>query len=390
MYKGYSWTCGDVLSLLSIPYDARKEEITISCPFCNSKKFAMNVKKGAGHCFKCNASADSAGFYAQYMGMSLKDARDDIKRRLTIADENGVLPQRKEFVEVVQQDLAPIEVRDNTYRAFLNELKLNDKNFYHLINRGFSKEDIISKGYKSFPSNKEVSFEEICRRLKNKGCILKGVPGFYKNSKNEWTFTRYTQGILIPQINIHNQIEGFQIRKDDDLRRVNEDGELEAKCVWFSSKGKYNGTAVHTSVHVATDFIYNEETHQYDPVLCNNKVTLTEGGMKADLCECLLNGKASLIAVQGVHALNPLKEALISLKKYGLKTVNLAFDMDYLTNPNVKEAMSKVEALIKELDLTLDNMMNWEYKRVDSNGNEFYLKGLDDYLAYEYKNIIPR
>ena len=71
-------------------------------------------------------------------------------------------------------------------------------------------------------------------------------------------------------------------------------------------------------------------------------------------------------------------------------TVNLAFDMDYLTNPNVKSSMQKVTALIKELGLNLNNMMNWEYKRQDKNGNSFFLKGIDDYLAYEYKKVIPR
>ena len=34
-------------------------------------------------------------------------------------------------------------------------------------------------------------------------------------------------------------------------------------------------------------------------------------------------------------------------------------------------------------------MMNWEFKRTDRSGKTFFLKGLDDYLAYEYKKIIP-
>ena len=52
------------------------------------------------------------------------------------------------------------------------------------------------------------------------------------NDKGECTFVRITPGIIIPQIGIHNQIEGFQIRKDDDLRREF-DGELEAKIIGF-------------------------------------------------------------------------------------------------------------------------------------------------------------
>ncbi len=388
MYKGYSWSCSDVLSLLGVPFNPDKEEQTIVCPFCGSSRFGMNIKKGTGHCFKCGETADSASYYAASTGLSINDARNDIKKRLNIPDENGNLPKRLVYKEKVQEHLAPIEVRDKTYRAFLDELMLSQKNFDNLKARGFSDDDITAKGYKSFPSAENTSFEDICRRLTTKGCKLAGVPGFYKNYKDEWTFTRITPGIIIPQINIHNQIEGFQIRKDDDLRR-DFDGELEPKIIWFSSKGKSHGTGPHVTVHNATDFIYNKEKRQYEPVLHGDKVTLTEGGMKADLCACLLENHASLIAVQGVHALNPLKEALLSLKPYGLKTVNVAFDMDYLTNPNVKSAMKKVIALIKDLGFEYENLMNWQYKQKDEKGNVFFLKGLDDYLAFQQRGITP-
>ena len=390
MFKGYSWSCSDVLSLLSVKYNPCKEEQTIACPFCGSSRFGMNIKKGTGHCFKCGNTADSAGYYAAATGMSLNDARDDIRNRLNLPDEKGNLPERIVYKEPEQEETAPIEVRDNTYRAFLDELNLSQKNEDNLLARGFSEDDIAAKGYKTFPSANDISFEDLCRRLLTRGCKLEGVPGFYKNQKGEWTFPRYTQGIIIPQINIHNQIEGFQIRKDDDLRREH-DGELEEKCVWFSSKGKNHGAAAHTSVHIATDFKFNHATNQYEPILYGNKVTLTEGGMKADLCTCILGGRVSFIAVQGVHALKPLKATLSELKACGLKTVNLAFDMDYLTNKNVQDAMKKVQELItKELGLELNNMMNWEFEKTDRNGNKFFLKGIDDYLAYEYRKVIPR
>ena len=388
-YSGYSWSCSDVLTLLGVKYNPNKEEQTIKCPFCGSSRFGMNIKKGTGHCFKCSATADSASYYAAETGLSLNDARDDIKKRLNIPNSNGKLPERKVFKEPETEETAPIEVRDATYRTFLNELTLSQKNYDNLLARGFSSDDIAAKGYKTYPSANEISFEDLCRRLQKEGCRLEGVPGFFKNSKGEWTFPRLTQGIIIPQISVNNQIEGFQIRKDDDLRREH-DGELEEKCVWFSSKGRSHGAAAHTCVHIATDFIFDREKTKYVPVLHGDKVTLTEGGMKADLCTCILEGRASFIAVQGVHSLKPLEATLRELKKYGLKTINLAFDMDYLTNPNVKSSMQKVTALIKELGLNLNNMMNWEYKRQDKNGNSFFLKGIDDYLAYEYKKVIPR
>ena len=392
MYKGYSWSCGDVLSLLSVNYYPGKEENIISCPFCGGKRFGMNIKKGTGHCFNCSMTADSASYYAAAMGMSLNDARDDIKHRLNIPDATGKLPERKVFKEIPQKETASVEKRDIAYRAFLEELILSEKNYDNLLARGFSSDDIEAVGYKTYPSAVKISFESLCRRLQERGISLEGVPGFFKNididNNNEWTIPRFTQGIIIPQVNPHNQIEGLQIRKDDDLRREY-DGELERKYAWFSSKAHYFGSAAHTSVHVATDFIYSKERSQYEPIIHGGKVTLTEGGMKADLVRCLLDGKVSLIAVQGIHALTPLRACLTELKKYGLHTVNIAFDMDYLTNPNVKKAMEDVSLLIKELDLKEDNMMIWESKKTDRSGKTFFLKGLDDYFAYEYKKIIP-
>ena len=385
----YDWTCEDVLMLLGIRYNPAKAENVVDCPFCGGKRFGINIKKGTGHCFQCAQSADSASYYAAVTGLSLNEARNQIREKLNLTNASiGLLPERKVYKEPEQEEIAPVEVRDATYRAFLRELVLNQKNFDHLLARGFSAIDIEAKGYKTYPSASEISFEDLCRRLQSKGCRLEGVPGFFKNKNNEWTFPRYTQGIIIPQINVHNQIEGFQIRKDDDLRREN-DGELEAKCVWFSSNGKWHGAAAKTSVHIATDFFFNKDKGQYEPILHGNTVTLTEGGMKADLVNALLDSKVSVISVPGVNAIKALSSTLNDLKGYGLKKVNIAFDMDYLTNPNVKNAMKKVEEIIKDAGLEQENIMNWQFKQVSSSGEEFYLKGIDDFLAYAYKKVVP-
>lgn len=392
MYKGYSWSCLDVMSLLSIKVDERKEEAIIRCPFCGGKRFGMNIKKGTGRCFNCGQTADSASYYAADTGMSLNNARDDIKRRLNIRDANNNLPERKVFKEIPEEELAPVKARDKAYRAFLDELILNEKNYMNLLARGFSSDDIEARGYKTFPSATTISFEDLCRRIQSKGISLKGIPGFYTKPNGEYTFVRITPGIIIPQININNLIEGLQIRKDEDLRMNTKSGELEAKCVWFSSKNYPGGTGAHVSIHISTDFKYDMQTKEYIPILHGNRVTLTEGGMKADLCNSLLDYKGSFISVAGVYSTKPLKETLIELKKYGLKTVNIAFDMDYLTNKNVKDSMIKVTNLIKELDLNCENIMNWEYKITEDEGSNkttFYLKGLDDYLAYQYKRIKP-
>lgn len=390
-FEGYPWSCLDALSLCGVSIQNPKTDNNmIKCPFCGGGRFSMNLVKGTGQCMSssCRKAADSVGYYAAVYGLSLQEARTQIKERLNIHNSATYVP-REVFKEPIQSEIAPIEVRDRTYRAFLDLLVLSQKNRDNLLSRGFTADDIAFKGYKTFPSVSEVSFEGICRQLQTSGCTLKGVPGFYKNRKGEWTFVRVTKGIIIPQVNINNLIEGFQIRKDDDLRVNLDTGELEGKCSWFSSKNYSEGAGAKTCVHMATDFKYNNEKQCYEPVIHGDTVTLTEGGMKADLCQCILENQASFIAIQGVHALNPIKKALSELKKYGLKRVNLAYDMDFLTNENVQDAMKKTEKLVKELELEFSSIMNWEYE-VQPDGQKIFLKGLDDYLAYEYKQIVPK
>lgn len=387
---GYTWSCGDVLSLLGVRFNPDRAENIIHCPYCGGDRFAMNISKGTGHCFspKCEKSADSVGYYAAAMNMSLQEAKNEIRSRLNLQDKMTDIP-RFVFKEAPQSEIASVQERDRVYRAFLGKLYLNQKNRDNLLSRGFTEDDIAMKGYKTFPSASEVCFEDICRQLNSEGYNLRGIPGFFKNKNNQWSFVRVTKGIIIPQVNLHNMIEGLQIRKDDDLRINTSTGELEAKCCWFSSKGFPEGVGAKTSVHCAMDFIYNHESKGYEPVLHANKVTLTEGGMKADLVQSIMDSKLSCIAVQGVYALNPLKQTLQELKKFGLQKVNLAFDMDYLSNPNVHDAMEKTKELILGLDLGFDNVMNWNYK-IEIDGKPIFLKGIDDYLAYEYKKVIPK
>ena len=73
--KMYSWTILDVFSLLGIKTSPHKEEVIVPCPFCNGKRFAMNQRISAGHCFNCEQAADSASYYAQTMGLSIEEAR---------------------------------------------------------------------------------------------------------------------------------------------------------------------------------------------------------------------------------------------------------------------------------------------------------------------------
>ena len=388
----YKWTIQDVFGILGIQYNPNRREIEIKCPFCGSNHFAMNMVKGTGHCWKCDEGADSASFYAAYMGMSLRDARNDIEEKLNLKTnwKNEPLPPRIIYEEKKEEEtpLADIKTRDKTYRAFLNELTLSQKNMAMLLSRGFNKNSIDALGYKTFPSREHTNFFDLCKRLLEKGCTLEGVPGFFrcKNGSGDWTFTSYTPGIIMPSVDVENHIAYLQIRKDDDLRRVNEDGKLESKCSWFSSTGRAFGTKARAELHFGCDFLYDKEQQKYVPVI-KDTFALTEGIMKADLAHDLMPN-IPMLSIPGVRNYKHLEAPLMKLKEMGVKKVLHCFDMDFLEKKEVAEAMKVVKGLLEKYGFEY-HFQAWETKVQIEGRMVPLLKGIDDYLAFQMKGIVP-
>lgn len=389
----YKWSALEVLSLLGISVPNRTE-VYITCPKCGGKRFSFNTAKGIGKCWQCEFGADSASYYAVSTGMSLNDARHDIEKRLGLVPDDmtgskAIKPQPRIVYqpENKEEEKAPDAVLDDTYRAFLAELTLSEKNRAMLKARGLTDSEIDNLGYKTLPRYEEMDFFALCRRLQRDGHVLKGVPGFYKTKKGDYTFIQLTKGIIMPLVNIHNQITGLQIRKDDDLRvYLEEIGDIEQKCGWFSSKGRTGGAAATADVHYACDFRFNREKGEYEPIIPEKGVMLTEGIMKADITHfCQPN--IPVISVPGVNATNKLKEELLKLKELGLEVVLLAYDMDYATNPNVEKALKKTEEVIKDCGLRLKKY-DWPAK-INIEGKDINLNGIDDYLVFAKFGIFP-
>ena len=389
----YSWRSQDVLGLLNIRYNSNRTEIQFDCPVCGKKKFAFNLDKGIGHCWSCRTNADSAKLYATVMNMSLDAARRDIEARLGITN-NFNEPIKREprtvydtSAESIEAKKADDETLDQTYRAFLSELTLSEKNKAMLLARGFSEKEIQSRNYRTFPNRSEINFFDLCKRLQRQGYTLEGVPGFFKAKTGEYTFIQLTKGIIMPQVNYKDQVVGLQIRKDDDLRSyIEEFGDYEAKCAWFSSKNRVGGVGANANVHYACDFSFNKEKGEWTPVF-NDGFVLTEGIMKADLVHALMPN-LPVIAVPGVHALNGLKTELLRLKELGAKTILLSYDMDYKTNENVQDALIRTRNLIEDCGLRCKNN-EWKTEITVNGEKKSLLKGLDDYLAYVKYSIIP-
>ena len=87
----YSWQPYEALQLCGQKVDTNRKEIYVDCPFCGrKKKFAFNLVHGMGHCFYagCNNNADSASYYAAHYGISVKEARNEIEKKL------GIVPMK--------------------------------------------------------------------------------------------------------------------------------------------------------------------------------------------------------------------------------------------------------------------------------------------------------
>lgn len=358
------------------------------CPFCGNKtSFSISVEKQVFNCLSTHCPSSAGGksggnvltMCALLEGITTKEA---YKRLLELSGNSGVsaaITWTKKEPEESDAKLAPIDVRNKTYSALLSHLPLDEGHMEELKRRGF-KGSFMFRTY----DLKEEDRERICRLLLNADCKLQGVPGFYMNRKGDWTIAYSKRAIVVPYLDEKYRIQGMQLRKDSSVLKEGENkyGWLSSGSIPSGSKAG-TGTRAKTFVHYATYKKSNDgkKDHCFEDNVC----FLTEGAMKAQLAH-ELSGQA-FIAVPGVNALSKLEEALAVLKSKGVTRIINAYDMDYLTNENVAEAVRKTEALIKEKGF-LYNRLIWEEYPTGYTG-EKGLKGIDDYFAYKVKGIIP-
>lgn len=397
----FPWTTQDIFYLLNIPFDARKDTVYIQCPACGSSRLGFSLVKGVGQCWACKKGYNNTTFYAMQKEISVGEAIKEIKEKLNVKDDNKIYNRPYKPEKIIKKEEAPLvspEIRDRTYRALLQQLPLLEEHKEELLSRGFSLEKMLLAGYGSMREDlTQKENEQICEDLIKEGFTIEGVPGFYQDYKTKkWRFMVTTQGIICPQVDYNNNVVGLCIRKQNDKRKVVEvtpEGKekLEPKYVWLTSRNFNKGTPASVSVHCNFDFKWDKKEMKYIPVLPENgKVILTEGSMKADLTGLLLSEEKGdivpIMSVPGVHALTALKKTIIELKKYGLNEIMMAYDMDYLTNVSVQEALKQTISIIKENDVKVTSAMKWNTSAKETDEP---LKGIDDYLAYVLKGIIP-
>lgn len=278
--------------------------------------------------------------------MRVKTSRRTQNQGYLHALEDGITPEifkipNKNHAEV-SSCRSGIEHRDSIYSALIRKhLILSLKHQSDLQARGLSEQEIIRNGYRSVPDL--VFANNVARALSVYG--LEGVPGFYFDGA--WKMATRAPGFFIPIRDSHSRIQALQIRQDEN----------EPRYIWFSSPYKNKGTSSGAPIHFQNTHLIRQ----------TGKAIITEGALKADVIAYLQHTGA--IGIAGVSTFpegfgEKLREEIPELRE-----TTIAFDSDWQSKPQVKQALFKLITQLEKSRLGVRVRTWW-------NG----AKGYDDYL----------
>ena len=328
IYDDLPCSIGDVVDLVGLHVVRNTgTQLYCRCPFCNDTKAHLNVRldKNVFRCNRCGKGGGILHLYAEINDVSLHTAYDELCR-IYRSDESipsrAHKPRIRDVIVNQELDLAPASVRHNTYSNLLSLLTLGSSHRESLRKRGLSDEEIDRLEYRTTPA---IRASKIVTELLERGCELKGVPGFYVDKETgKLKMDIRASGIMVPDRNCHGQIEALQIRLDKVYK---------SKFNTLTSVDKYCGTTASCCPHFVG--LGKGDTSVY----------LTEGVMKSDIAHflsCELGHPIAFVGLTGVGNINQFLRSLEELRAMGIQTIKVAFDMDAQVNENVQKARERV------------------------------------------------
>lgn len=357
---------------------------------------------------------------------------------LHFLDENKGKRIVEKWQDVKQHTKMDSQFLNLIYRnLLLNRLSLTANHLAHLTSasRGLTTEQVEVRGYKS------LTWSEI-KNLSFPNSNLAGVPGLYKDENGQWKI-HGMEGILIPYRNNYNEVIGFQIRidnprndvsiekgsfptlsafvkKDNTTVQVLDDGEIIGEMqmqvgqkinvnyqgktgsikmkkgqryFWLSSAKKNEGCGAGdpTPIHVAIPshklkLIENSNSDTRTSLKAKS-VWITEGALKADIAADHIHKAFTPEQIQklgdtmiGTPGVNTWESILPILKEMEVEQVNVAFDMDFFTNEDVKRNLLAFVEALKERNYMI-NYVVWNSKDA---------KGIDDLFINSKKPQVRR
>jgi len=235
-----------------------------------------------------------------------------------------------------------------TYSMLLSLLTLANPHKEHLLSRGFSENAITEASYKSTPAFGQPL---LCTKLLQSGCVLEGVPGFYRKD-GKWNVKLKAPGILIPVRGIDGKIAGIQIRLDKPVN--------DRKYIWVSSTDMDGGASSGSPVH----FIGDPAAKQ---------VYVTDGSLKGAIAHALTHH--TFICLPGVKSLGGLDDLLVRLKSNGTVYILEAFDINKLTDNQAKTSATKLR----------EKLSGYGFKVTSAVWGDKSLNSVADYFMHRMK-----
>lgn len=292
-----------------IPLRIRKKNevrMVVDCPFCEWKKSNMiiNFQKNVYHCFRCNTGGGLTTLYANYYGISNREAYREIMSRLNLNIHSGYYHEgRKPKYEIQTEKQLPDARLDRAYSTLLSQLVLKETHEKQLLKRGLTGMEL---DYYSVPSNNLVLGPE-----------YEHIPGCYQNGKHIITNFPNTTGFIIPIRSFFGHIIGLQIRLDKPYSNT--------KYMWFSSNYKPGGSSSGAPIH----FVGKKDAAY---------IYIIEGALKGNIANYLDPERIqSAACVAGVNNIKHLEKLLKEADPYKNKKIILCYDMDKFHNHYVME-----------------------------------------------------
>ncbi len=252
-----------------------------------------------------------------------------------------VTPRRKAPVERAADERVA-----NAYDTLLAKyLTLSDNHRLALRRRGLTDTVINTNGYRSVPDADDA---DGFARLLARDHDLTGIPGFYKEH-GAWRMVTPGAGFFVPSRSAYGEVRGMQIRRDAGA---------DPRYIWFSSKDRDGGASSGSWAHFAGS----------EWLRGSGEVWLTEGLLKADIAAHFLG--APVIGAPGVSSFgtNQTAAIILFLNSYfpSIKTMNLAFDMDWEHNEHVRASLFRLADALEVARFRV-RIRTWaaEFKGVD-------------------------
>lgn len=366
------------------------------CPFCGHKRFFVDDITGVWSCNsnQCQKSGGTLDFAYEFYTLIVPKNPKDKKEAIRMLEEDIGIKNiqavakkiTKENWEPPKEEV-PIERRNLVYRRMLKHCNLKQCDLEHLLQRGYTKDQVKSFGYISLPTSLEDR-QRIARLIQSEGISVKGIPGFeFRNGEYQiadfgLSYRKKIFGkenlsdkeivlFLIPSYDMHGKLQYFQIAWDKRLvgkKIVDSEEKKFAKYTMFSTPNAKDGGKIHTVPGYIGFYKKNASGILIPDLQGKTSIPVIEGCLKTALYFELCGRKEPCIAQVGVNNYKALKKFLEDLKKTNpeLEQVEDAYDMDKFENPNVKAGAETLESLCEEVGLKY-HMRKWnpEYKGID-------------------------